>query len=87
MAIGTGATVLEFGFYEFPEQEIPQNNDPFTINGDGSVDLDLSGTLDVEKKATFEGNVEITTGNLTIQEVNILEEINAIKQFIGMNPE
>ena len=86
MAVGSGATVLDFQFYEFPEQEIPQNNDPFTINEDGSVDLDLSGRLDVEKKATFKGNVELTTGNLTIQGVNILDEINAIKQFVGMTP-
>jgi hypothetical protein len=86
MTVGTGSTFLEFQFYEFPQQEIPQNNDPFTINEDGSIDLDLSGTLDVEKKATFDGNVEITTGNLTVQGVNILTEINAIKQFVGMTP-
>lgn len=84
MPVGTGATVLEFGFPQIEPPESPDDVEVFNVNEDGSVDLDISGTLDVEKKATFEGNVEITTGNLTIQGVNILEEINAIKQFVGM---
>lgn len=84
MTIGIGTTHLEFQFYEFETPEQPESVDVFNVNEDGSVDLDLSGRLDVEKKAMFNGNVEITTGNLTIQDVNILEEINAIKQFIGM---
>ena len=77
---------LEFQFYDFDSPEQPESVDVFNINEDGSVDLDLTGGLDVEKKANFNGNVEITTGNLTIQDVNILEEINAIKQFVGMLP-
>ena len=77
---------LEFQFYNFDSPEQPESVDVFNINEDGSVDLDLTGGLDVEKKANFNGNVEITTGNLTIQDVNILEEINAIKQFVGMIP-
>ena len=77
---------LEFQFYDFDSPEQPESVDVFNINEDGAVDLDLTGGLDVEKKANFNGNVEITTGNLTIQDVNILEEINAIKQFIGMIP-
>lgn len=77
---------LEFQFYDFDSPEQPESVDVFNINEDGSVDLDLTGGLDVEKKANFNGNVEITTGNLTIQDVNILEEINAIKQFVGMIP-
>jgi hypothetical protein len=84
MAVGSGATVLEFEFPTFESPESPDEVEVFGINEDGSVDLDLSGKLDVEKKATFKGNVEITTGSLTIQGVNILEEINAIKQFVGM---
>jgi hypothetical protein len=86
MTVGTGATVLEFEFPVFDTPESPDEIEVFNINEDGSVDLDLSGRLDVEKKGTFNGNVEITTGNLTIQGVNILEEINAIKQFVGMTP-
>jgi hypothetical protein len=86
MAVGTGSSVLEFQFYQFDSPEQPESVEVFNINEDGSVDLDLTGRLDVEKKAMFNGNVEITTGNLTIQDVNILEEINAIKQFIGMTP-
>lgn len=77
---------LEFQFYDFDSPEQPESVDVFNINEDGSVDLDLTGGLDVEKKVNFNGNVEITTGNLTIQDVNILEEINAIKQFVGMIP-
>lgn len=77
---------LEFQFYDFDSPEQPESVEVFNINEDGSVDLDLTGGLDVEKKANFNGNVEITTGNLTIQDVNILEEINAIKQFVGMIP-
>jgi len=77
---------LEFQFYDFEPPEQPESIDVFNVNEDGSIDLDLTGGLDVEKKANFNGNVEITTGNLTIQDVNILEEINAIKQFVGMIP-
>ena len=77
---------LEFQFYDFDSPEQPESVDVFNIKEDGSVDLDLTGGLDVEKQANFNGNVEITTGNLTIQDVNILEEINAIKQFVGMIP-
>jgi hypothetical protein len=86
MEVGAGTTHLEFEFYQFDPPEQPPSVQVFNIRGDGSVDLDLTGRLDVEKKATFNGNVEIATGNLTIQDVNILEEINAIKQFIGMAP-
>lgn len=86
MTVSTGATYLEFQFYEFETPQQPNSVEVFNINEDGSVDLDLTGTLDVEKKATFDGNVEITTGNLTVQSVNILDELNAIKQFVGMIP-
>jgi hypothetical protein len=86
MTVGSATTYLEFEFPEFEPPESPDDIDLFNINEDGSVDLDLSGRLDVEKKATFNGNVEITTGNLTIQGVNILNEINSIKQFVGMTP-
>jgi hypothetical protein len=77
---------LEFQFYDFEPPEQPESIDVFNVNEDGLIDLDLTGGLDVEKKANFNGNVEIMTGNLTIQDVNILEEINAIKQFVGMIP-
>jgi hypothetical protein len=84
MTVGAATTYLEFEFPVFEPPIEEESADAFTENEDGSVDLDLSGRLDVEKKATFNGNVEITTGNLTIQEVNILNEINSIKQFVGM---
>jgi hypothetical protein len=86
MSTGAGSTHLEFEFYNFEPPEEPDSVDVFNVNEDGSVDLDITGRLDVEKKAMFNGNVEITTGNLKIQDVNILEEINAIKQFVGMTP-
>jgi hypothetical protein len=75
MAVGTATTYLEFEFYEFEqpaEDEVPQ---PFTVNEDGTVDLDLSGD------AIFRKDVDVK-GDLIVQTVNILEEIQDIKTDI-----
>jgi hypothetical protein len=86
MAAEAETPYLEFEFPEFESPVLPESNDPFTINSDGSIDLDLSGKLDVNKVAKFNNNVNIPSGNLIVQGVNILNEINSIKQFVGMTP-
>ena len=62
--------------------EKPESNDPFTLNEDGSVDLDLSGKLDVTKRAKFDDNVRIE-GTLFVQDVDILQEIQNIQANIN----
>jgi hypothetical protein len=70
----------EFTPQEPPER--PESNDPFFINGDGSIDLDISGKLDVTKSAKFDDNVTID-GTLIVQEVDILQEIEDLNASIG----
>lgn len=83
MAVGTASTEIigpEFTPQEPPVR--PETNDPFTLNPDGSVDLDLSGKLDVTKRAKFDDNVTID-GTLLVQEVDILQEIENLNAAIG----
>ena len=77
MSVGAATTHLEFEFYEFEYPEPPDTPQPFTVNGDGSVDLDLSGN------AIFRNDVDVKE-DLFVQDVNILEEINSIKEAIGL---
>lgn len=84
MAVGIASTTgPEIPAFE-PQQ--PDNtetdDDLFDFAADGSVNLDLNGRLNVAKKATFEGNVEID-GNLVVQGVNILDELNAINSSLS----
>jgi hypothetical protein len=83
MVVGIASTEIigpEFIPQEPPE--MPETNDPFVLNEDGSVDLDLSGKLDVTKRAKFDDDVTID-GVLTVQGVDILEEIENLNAAIG----
>jgi hypothetical protein len=83
MAVGIASTEIigpEFTPQEPPE--MPETNDPFILNPDGSVDLDLSGKLDVKKRAKFDDDVTID-GILLVQGVDILQEIENLNAAIG----
>jgi hypothetical protein len=83
MVVGIASTEIigpEFTPQEPPE--MPETNDPFVFNEDGSVDLDLSGKLDVTKRAKFDDDVTID-GILTVQGVDILQEIENLNAAIG----
>jgi hypothetical protein len=83
MAVGAATTEIigpEFTPQEPPE--MPESNDPFVFNEDGTVDLDLSGKLDVKKRAKFDDDVTID-GILTVQGVDILQAIEDLNAAIG----
>lgn len=78
MTAGVASTQLDFKFYEFEPPVQEESNDPFTENEDGTLDLDLSGNLTVEKNAEFKQDVEIV-GTLTVGTTDILQEIEDLK--------
>lgn len=75
MSVGTATTYMEFEFYEFEQPELPETNDVFEIKENGDVDLDLSG------QAIFRKDVDVK-GDLIVQTINILDEIQNIKTDI-----
>ncbi len=85
MAVGIGSTVFVPEF--IPQQPVfvdPEDTDEelFNFNEDGSVDLDITGKLDVTKRANFDDDVKID-GVLTVQGVDILQEIENLNQSIS----
>ena len=76
----------------FTKQTPPKmgkSNDPFTINANGTIDMDLSGKatirgerLRVEKRLRVKGNAEIDS-DLFVQNVDILQEIQDLKAIVG----
>jgi hypothetical protein len=67
-----------------PQQppKLPKSNDPFIYNADGTIDFNLSGKLNVKKRAKFNSNVRIE-GTLFVQDVDILQEIQNLNNIIG----
>jgi hypothetical protein len=91
MAVGIGSSAIEPPALFVPQepQEAPETNDPFTINADGSIDMDLSGKatirgerLRVEQRLRVIGNAEIDS-DLFVQNVDILQEIQNLNAAIG----
>ena len=85
MAVGIASTVVGPEFV--PQEPVfidPEDTDEelFNFNEDGSVDLDLTGKLDVTKRAKFDDDV-IIDGVLTVQGVDILQEIENLNAAIG----
>lgn len=70
--------------FTFTPQEppvAPVTKDPFVINGDGSYDLNIDGKITVDKASKFKSNLTVD-GELVVQGVNILDEIESINQSI-----
>ncbi len=90
MTVGTASTeIVAPEFVPQEPSERPESNDPFTINEDGTVDLDLSGKarirgelLRVDGRLDVLGNA-IVDGDLIVQDVDILQEIQNIQANIN----
>jgi hypothetical protein len=84
---------MSFEFQPPPAEELPDYYDPFVFNEDGTVDLDINGKgrirgerLRVDGRLRVLGNAEIE-GDLIVQGVNILEELENMRQTIdSINP-
>jgi hypothetical protein len=75
---------MSFEFQPPPAEELQDYYDPFVLNEDGTVDLDINGKarvrgerLRVDGRLRVLGNAEIE-GDLIVQGVNILELIQTI---------
>jgi cytoskeletal protein CcmA (bactofilin family) len=85
-----GATEPFSREFDPPEQlEFEEYPDPFTLNEDGTIDMDLSGEatirgerLRVKERLRVEGDAVID-GDLIVQGIDILAEIQSIKQSIA----
>lgn len=82
-AVGVASTAPELKFYEFEPPIEEESTDPFIFNEDGTLDFTLTGKLIVEGNARFENNVNIPTGTLTVQEVDILAAIQELQNTLG----
>ncbi len=75
--------------FDPPEElQFEQYQDPFILNEDGTIDLDLSGEatirgerLRVKERLRVDGEVVID-GDLIVQGIDILAEIQSIKDSI-----
>jgi hypothetical protein len=88
MSIGTTETYV-FEFQPPPPEDVVDYYDPFVLNEDGTVDLDINGKarirgerLRVDGRLRVLGNA-VVEGDLIVQDVDILEEIQGIKQSIA----
>jgi hypothetical protein len=58
MTVGIASTeITGFITQEIPER--PETNDPFTINEDGTIDLDLSGKARIRKTLQVDQNLQV----------------------------
>jgi hypothetical protein len=95
MSVGIATTEPPFVF-EFqppPPEDLIDYYDPFVFNEDGTVDLDINGKarvrgerLRVDGRLRVLGNA-VVEGDLIVQNVDILEEIENLKNSIAaINP-
>jgi hypothetical protein len=88
MSIGATEPFV-FEFQPPPPEDVIDYYDPFILNEDGTVDLDINGKarirgerLRVDGRLRVLGNA-VVEGDLIVQNVDILAEIQSIKQGIA----
>jgi hypothetical protein len=80
---------MSFEFQPPPAEELQDYYDPFVLNEDGTVDLDINGKarvrgerLRVDGRLRVLGNA-VVEGDLIVQGVDILEVIQGMQQSIN----
>ncbi len=88
MSIGATEPFV-FEFQPPPPEDVIDYYDPFILNEDGTVDLDINGKarirgerLRVDGRLRVLGNA-VVEGDLIVQDVDILAEIQSIQQSIA----
>jgi hypothetical protein len=79
MSIGIGTTYFDINLYAVEPPILPESNDPFTINEDGTIDFNLTGIATIQKRLDvgIGGTILTTsTGNIGIGTTNPLAALD-----------